>query len=468
MSNLAPDNQPSLVDQLLAGATFRPGSYLDQVAIQEFSNGLRLYTCNMSGTNAVWMRVLTECGARHDPEQLGGMAAVTQQLLSHSMHERYHDTLESLPATAFGRLDVEYQLLSANCLSFQLDQVGEILISELARDDYDASELQRAKSEVQAVQHRDTNFSPEFGLELLNQCVFAGSPLAHSRFGQEGVGDITLKELQDHRRKFIEPSRMCVSLAGGLSEKATAKIAQLLEALPSHPPSIADLRMPQSDSVPASRSRALTGEIRCYEIPTKEMPLSKRHLNLGSVHIGYPIRNLSGYSHTVFEIICTGLAFHMAEVQSHCQLATGKHTSLVDYIPYRSAGMLYFAFSGKNPIIGDLLLSFGAEVEKFLAKFNEQTLMKIKERHLVQLVRDTERPEYISDYLVTQDFANRLDVIGADKLFESISAISVAQIKSALVDLMHPSNLFMVANGDKGMLDDAKAFFDAMTKRTTS
>ncbi len=138
--------------------------------------------------------------------------------------------------------DKETVTFAGRCPASALERFLPVLLDVVLRPRIDAAGLDQLRARALEVVVRTLRAEDDERLaqEVLEAALFEGHPYGHPDEGTvEGLGRITLGDVQHHRQQVFVASRLTVGVAGGAPEGLALRIARKLASLPEGAPRVA-------------------------------------------------------------------------------------------------------------------------------------------------------------------------------------------------------------------------------------
>ncbi|MGC9048772.1 MAG: M16 family metallopeptidase [Patescibacteria group bacterium] len=193
----------------------------------KLSNGLKLITAPVSGTEAVTILVLLPVGSRYETKRLNGVSHFIEHMIFKGTKKRPSNLLIAKELDAIG---AEYNAFTGKDLTgywIKLDkdylEIGlEILADILFNSLFDKNEFERERSVIleEIKMYQD---NPLFYIDdLFEQTLYHNHPLGWSISGSmESVKKISHQDLLKFKNEYYQVNRMLITIAGNVkTEKA--------------------------------------------------------------------------------------------------------------------------------------------------------------------------------------------------------------------------------------------------------
>ncbi len=229
-------------------------------------NGIRLLVAARPAIPVVVVRVSVRAGSVLDPQEAGGLANLTAELLTRGTTSRTGPELDKAIEFVGGTLDAEARrdgiTVTLAVLRKDLDLGLDLLADVLLRPTFPEDELKRKVADIEAALKRSEENPEAVGGRALAQLLYPGHPYARPVAGTvESVGTLSREQVIRFHREHYRPDGAAIAVVGDVTvDLARREIERRLAgwtAPPGSPPAVP--MAPSSSPVREETiSRALT------------------------------------------------------------------------------------------------------------------------------------------------------------------------------------------------------------------
>ncbi|MFH1501443.1 MAG: pitrilysin family protein [Candidatus Eisenbacteria bacterium] len=215
-----------------------PLSLADEAHRTRLSNGVTVITNSSSWNRIVAIAVVVEAGGKYDPPKLGGLAALTSELLVEGTQDRSAMELaelidmHGLNIETFANVD--FAGFYVLCIEDNFDVALEVAAEILTRPSFQETRLLRAQERALSRIENDNENSVDRNHEQLYEVLFEGHPYSRPVAGlPKTIERITRDHVNEfYTTRYLSESTS-VSIVGSFSEKqAIAALEDLLSDYP--------------------------------------------------------------------------------------------------------------------------------------------------------------------------------------------------------------------------------------------
>lgn len=199
-----------------------------------------LVTLPEPGSPLVAIRLMLTVGSIHDPEGKEGLAGLTALMVGDAgtakrTYGELIDALYPMAASIEVSFDREVTVISGVVHRDTLDDYTALLTEAVLHPRFDAADFERNKERLRAYLTTTLRSADDerLGLEALQDLLYAGHPYGHPSEGTvEGLGAITVDDVERFYRDRYTRAALTVGVAGGYPEGYAERLSATLAALP--------------------------------------------------------------------------------------------------------------------------------------------------------------------------------------------------------------------------------------------
>lgn len=195
------------------------------------ANGLRVCTRPMAGVQTATITLLADCGSRHEPEAVNGIAHLFEHMVFKGAGERsareISESIEDVGGELNACTERDHTSFTASVLSEHVPLAIELLSDLVARPHLHAEDLERERQVVlqELAEAQDTPSDIIF--DELWRAAFADQALGRSILGSEASLDrITAADLEGWRANHYSGHSLILVAAGDVEHDAVVALAE--------------------------------------------------------------------------------------------------------------------------------------------------------------------------------------------------------------------------------------------------
>ena len=294
--------------------------------ITTLPNGLRVCTRPMSGVQTATISLLADCGSRHEPEALNGIAHLFEHMVFKGAGDRsarqISESIEDVGGELNACTERDNTSFTASVLSEHVPLAVELLSDLVARPHLTSEDLERERQVVlqELAEAQDTPSDIIF--DELWSAAFADQAIGRSILGSEASLDrITASNLADWRDQHYRGGSLILVAAGDVCHNKVVALAEtFLGEIP-------------AGAATSSEPSHFTGGIRVGRTPSEQA-----HITVA--HEGPPLGSDDYLAARLFADIVGGGASSrlFQEVREERGLAYAVSAAVQ---PYRDTGIFY-------------------------------------------------------------------------------------------------------------------------------
>lgn len=191
---------------------------------EKLSNGLEIFFAEDRELPLVQIHIFLRGGSVYDPKGKEGLAAVSMQALrlGGSQTVRVHeveDQLEYVGASLEMSADEEFEAVSLSVLKKDLDLGLKLLFDLLQHPAFDTDAFQTVIKRTRESLRREKEDPLAWASREYSPFVYGAESFWGRRATIESIDRITLKDVRDFHRRFVQPQLMVLAAAGDISEE---------------------------------------------------------------------------------------------------------------------------------------------------------------------------------------------------------------------------------------------------------
>lgn len=203
-----------------------------EAQLATLSNGLRIITSELPGTQAASIAIYIGTGSRYESRRLSGVSHYIEHMLFKGTRRRPDAMMISEAIEGAGGRTNAFTGKETTCyvakVPFEKFTLAlDVLADMLNESVFDPDEFERERKVIQEEIKRSQDSPAAWAGELLIQAVYGDQPMGWDIAGTvETVGAITREEVLDYMRAWYAPNNMVVAAAGNIH---TDEVAALCE-----------------------------------------------------------------------------------------------------------------------------------------------------------------------------------------------------------------------------------------------
>jgi predicted Zn-dependent peptidase len=202
-------------------------------------NGLRVVTRPMPGVETASVGLFADCGSRHEPAQLNGLAHLYEHMVFKGAGGRsareISEAIEDVGGELNACTDRDATSFTSAVIGEHVPLAVELLASMILRPHFAAEELEREKDVVLQELAEAEDTPSDIIFDELWSAAFADQPLGRPVLGSEAsIGRITVEDLHGWRTERYRGADLILAAAGKVDHEDVVALAeQHLSDLPS-------------------------------------------------------------------------------------------------------------------------------------------------------------------------------------------------------------------------------------------
>jgi zinc protease len=193
-----------------------------------------------SPTPQLLMKVQFLVGSADDPEGKEGLAAMAAMMIAEGgsiemRADKITKALLPMAGSHSAQVDLEMTTFTWIVHADNFDRFAEIVLGQLLSPGYRGDDFDRIKDQQRnaLVQDLRSNNDEEFGKEVLQSIVFAGTPYGHPTLGTvSGINSIALADIREFVEANFTQARLVLGLSGSFPDGAVDRLRAELARLP--------------------------------------------------------------------------------------------------------------------------------------------------------------------------------------------------------------------------------------------
>ena len=230
-------------------------------------NGLRVVSRHMPAVATAAVGIFADCGARHEPAHLNGLAHIFEHMVFKGAGGRSARELNEAIEDVGGELNActerDATSYTAAVLAEHVPLAVELLSDLILRPHFDPEDLEREKEVVLQELAEVLDTPSDLIFDELWAAAFADQPLGRSILGDEmSVRRVTAADLHDWRGQRYRSGDLIVAAAGKVDHHALVKLAEAHLA-----------ELPAGKAAVSSRAR-FTGGVRIGRMKSEQAQIA--------------------------------------------------------------------------------------------------------------------------------------------------------------------------------------------------
>jgi len=199
--------------------------------ITVLDNGVRICTRPMAGVETATITLLADCGSRHEPEPLNGIAHLFEHMVFKGAGERSARAISEAIEDVGGELNActerDATSFTASVMAEHVPLAVELLSDMIVRPHLGEEELEREKQVVLQELAEAEDTPSDIIFDELWSAAFADQPLGRPILGSEqSIGRITSGDLRDWRDRRFQAGDLILVAAGKVDHDALVSLAE--------------------------------------------------------------------------------------------------------------------------------------------------------------------------------------------------------------------------------------------------
>ena len=410
-----------------------------QYAKSVLSNGLRIVTIPMPSLESVTVSVWMKTGSRSETQKNNGVSHFLEHMFFKGTTNRptakqIAEEIDQIGGVQNAGTSKEYTEYYIKCRADKIEVAFDLLSDMTLNSLLDAKEIEREKGTIieEIRMYEDT---PMMNIgEVFEGLIYSGHSLGMDIAGTEKtVQEMKRKDFLDYRSNFYNPENMIVTVAGGVDEKESLKLAEKYFS-----------RLIKSTT--KSASNKFTARQAAPKVKLHNKKKEQTHVILGFIADGKNYKNK--YAQTLLAtILGGGMSSRMfTEVRERRGLAYSIRTSMDRYTDIGYLGTYAGLDTKRAEEAVKVMLEEHYKILDLRSQILDPELRKAKEflkGHLALALEDTSD---VSSFFGDQElFSDK--VLTPEEVFKKIDKVTMDEVNFEAKRLFVPERLNLAIIG---------------------
>ena len=416
-------------------------------------NGLTLYFVPDASLPRIGFQAMVKAGSAQDPAGQEGVNDLVASLLDQGTKKHRSAQLSeqfNMLGTEFtGSTTGDCSLFGAGTISTEADRLFELFTEVLRTPAFDESEIQRQKEQIYSILRKRVDNPSVMAENAYEEFMFAANAYGHDSLGTEAtVKALTRKDLVKYYETWYQPANILIAVSGRFDESFKKKVIANLESWEGK-------AVPERKPWPVQTPANTAPEVRL---------LAKSDLVQSQIRMGVPaVPRL----HPDFiplrlaaEILGGGSGARlMMRIRDELGLTYGIYSRADGR---KNAGAFTVSTFTRNEAVTPTLHESFKLFEQFAAKgATEAELSMAKAQILGQFPRSIETPDAYAGQLLFINLYG-LPKYYLDEYYNTIGAVTLGQVNSAIRAHLNKNNLKVVVYGPETLAAALKDYNPAV------